>query len=249
MFPAKRSGIGLALLVVTTVCFDRLGLGSWIEISSENDVGIPPHLRFVIQKLGERDGKSSVDSLDSIPFYSLCRGLFLPLSSLTPEKPQAVFGVEQPRLNTEAREALVTKFFERPIGLTGIERTACVLGDPFLGRPSTFRQDSLLRLLRMLTLTTRHAQLTRLAQVSDIGILFAESRPIRKSNPPLTAAEVLRALSFLPKEKINEKFRVLKSILARCGKLEAFFLARLLMSRTGLGFEFQRPFLARVLAK
>lgn len=124
-----------------------------------------------------------------------------------------------------------------------------MLGDPFLGRPSTFRQDSLLHLLRMLTLTTRHAQLTRLAQVSDIGILFAESRPIRKSNPPLTAAEVLRVLSFLPKEKINEKFRVLKSILARCGKLEAFFLARLLMSRTGLGFEFQRPFLARALAK
>ena len=35
----------------------------------------------------------------------------------------------------------------------------CILGDPFLGRPSTFRRDSLLRLLMTVGMTKRRSML------------------------------------------------------------------------------------------
>src|SRR2546422_326936 len=50
-------------------------------------LGMPLHLSFISQLLMEEgDGNVPNDALDSIPFYSLCRGLFLPLSGMSPEK-------------------------------------------------------------------------------------------------------------------------------------------------------------------
>ncbi|MCA9061347.1 MAG: hypothetical protein KDA85_22690, partial [Planctomycetaceae bacterium] len=55
-------------------------------------------------------------------------------------------------------------------------------------------------------------------------------------------------LRFLPQAKQTLRFRILRSLFARCGKLEAYFLARLLLQKAGLGFDYQGPLIARLLA-
>src|SRR5262249_36095127 len=58
-------------------------------------VDIPLHLQFAIEKKSRENPDRVVPSnaFDSIPFYSLCRGLFLPLSNLQPERIGQLFGI------------------------------------------------------------------------------------------------------------------------------------------------------------
>ena len=151
------------------------------------------HLAWVVERLGEEQGGTvSQSALDSIPFYSLCRGLFLPLSVMAPGRAAQLFGilVESPP-DAQARENLVRGFLQKPVGLSLGQKLSCTLGDPFLGRSSTLRRDSLLRLLLSIHLVKRRELLDRLTVVGDVAVLFAEARPNLKEQPPLTAAEVL----------------------------------------------------------
>ncbi|MCA9067235.1 MAG: hypothetical protein KDA96_29450, partial [Planctomycetaceae bacterium] len=146
------------------------------------------------------------------------------------------------------REALLADFLNRDIGLTLPEQIGCILGDVFLGKRSSVRRDSLVRLLMSMQLISRRDCLDRLTQVGDIAILCAENRSTLRPDQPMTAAEVLRTLRFLPQAKQTLRFRILRSLFARCGKLEAYFLARLLLQKAGLGFDYQGPLIARLLA-
>jgi DNA ligase-1 len=215
----------------------------------ERALGMPLHLRVAVEGIGAEEGEAPVTALDSIPFYSLCRGLFLPLSSLAPERVAQLFGirVESPP-DTAGREALLTEFFEKDLGLGIAQKIACVLGDPFHGRRGGMRRDSLVRLLMSVRLVGQRETIDRLSLVGDVAVLYAESRPALRGDPPLTAAEVLEALRFLPDEKKNRKFDLCRSLLERCGKLEAYFLAKLLLRRAGFGFEYQGEVLTRALA-
>jgi DNA ligase 1 len=218
----------------------------------EQVLGVPHHLRYVAQHLAEeRGGPVPEGALDSIPFYSLCRALFLPLSSMAPERAAALFGIRVPPPEaTAGREALLARFLGKEIGLSIEAKLGCVLGDPFLGKPSTFRRDSLIRLLLSVQMVTRPHLLDRLAVVGDVAVLFAESRgQTLRSEPPLTAAEVLETLRLLPRTTRNEKFDLLRSLLSRTGRLEAYFLAKLLLRKAGFGFDYQGPLLARSLAE
>ncbi len=217
----------------------------------ESALRLPYHVQFAISSLAAEceDQPLPADSLDSIPFYSLCRGLFLPLSYLGPERIQYLFGLKisgQP--DAAEREQLVQRFLDQEVGLTLVEKIGCVLGDVFLGRPSTFRRDSLLRLLGSVQMKARRDMLDRLTQVGDVSVLFAESRSSLRQEPPLTAAEVIRALRFIPEAKLRPKMQVLQSIWNRCGRLEAFFLARLMLKKAGFGLEYQTSLIARLLA-
>jgi DNA ligase 1 len=216
----------------------------------ENKIGLPFHLRFVVQGLAsERGAEVPANALDSIPFYSLCRGLFLPLASLQPEKVAALFGLRvDPPPDSAAREALLRTFVQKEIGLSLPQKLACLLGDPFMGRPGTFRRDSLVRLLQSLQMTPRTALIDRLAQVGDVSVLFAEQRRELRGEPPLTALEVLETVRMLPEQRRTTKFDLLRSLLLRCGKLEAFFLARLVLRKAGFGMDYQGELIARVLA-
>ncbi|APR81194.1 ATP-dependent DNA ligase [Minicystis rosea] len=213
-------------------------------------IGLPLHLRLAVEKIGAERGETPVTALDSIPFYSLCRGLFLPLSALAPERVAQLFGLRvEPPPDTAGREALLLQFFEKDVGLSIAQKIACVLGDPFHGRRGTLRRDSLVRLLMSTRLVGQREVVDRLSMVGDVAVLFAESRQEMRSDPALTAAEVLEALRFLPKERRNRKFDLARSILERCGRLEAYFLAKLLLRRAGFGFEYQGEVLTRALAK
>src|ERR1043166_973256 len=50
-------------------------------------IDLPLHLQYVIQaKAGETAGPVSPDAFTSISFFSLCKGLFLPMSGLRSEE-------------------------------------------------------------------------------------------------------------------------------------------------------------------
>lgn len=216
----------------------------------ERTLGLPVHLRFAVERLGRESAGLPATALDSIPFYSLCRGLFLPLSSMAPERAAQIFGLRiDPPPVTSGREALLLSFFEKDTGLDIAQKIACVLGDPFRGRRGTMRRDSLVRLLMSMKLKGQREIVDRLSVVGDVSVLFAESRPNLRGDPPLTAAEVLEALRFLPDVGRNRKFDVCRSIVERCGRLEAYFFAKLVLRSAGFGFEYQGEVLSRALAK
>ncbi len=215
----------------------------------ERAFGLPLHLRFVLEHLSE-EGALAATTLDSISFYSLCRGILLPLSAMAPEKVAQLFALTvDPPPDTAAREALLARFFEKEVGLGIADKMGVVLGDPFLGKPSSFRRDSLVRLLLSMQLSGHRAVIDRLNLVGDVSVLFAQASPRQKSDPPLTASEVLATLRFLPAERRNRKFELLRSLFERCGRLEAYFLAKLILRKAGLGFDYQGDVLAAALAK
>lgn len=212
----------------------------------EELTGLPFHARRVTERAA-REGRSV--SLDSIPFFSLCNAVLLPLSGLAPERVAKVFGFASPApLNTVGREALLHAFLAKDTGLTPRQKLACVLGDPFCGKNGGLRRDSLLTLLESMALTSRRQLLDRLPGAGDVAVLFAEERRFLHQDPPLTAAEVLETLALLPDEGRNDKLALLRSLLSRMGKLEAYFLARLVLGKAGIGADYQGPLLARVLA-
>ncbi|MEZ6126476.1 MAG: hypothetical protein R3C49_25420 [Planctomycetaceae bacterium] len=226
------------------------GIGQATSTEGDAELGVPDHLQFLIRRLSADGQHPPADALDSIPFYSLCRGLFLPLSMLDPNRTAAIFGLKTAASPDSAgREALLKRFLDTSVGLTLPEQVGCILGDVFLGGRSSLRRDSLVALLMTMSLTSRSACLNRLTQVGDVAVMFAESRPTLRSEFPLTSAEVIRTLRYLPELGRNQKFVVLRSLLSRCGKLEAYFLARLLLQKAGLGFEFQGSLLAKLLAE
>jgi DNA ligase-1 len=216
----------------------------------ERAFGLPLHLRFALEKLADERGEAPVGALASISFHGLCRAIFLPLSSIAPERAAQIFGlrVDAPP-DTAAREALLQRFFEKDVGLDVATKMAAVLGDPFQGKPSTFRRDSLVRLLASMQLVGTREIIDRLGVAGDVAVLFAQRTPALHGDPPLTAAEVMETLRLLPKERRNRKLDILRSLFERCGKLEAFFLARLLLRKAGFGFDYQGDVLARALAR
>lgn len=213
---------------------------------------LPLHLQFVLKRMADESPAHEVPSsaLDSISFYSLCRGLLLPLSGLSSSRVAQVFGLKVPEpLDAQQREALVEAFFAKDCGIDLVEKVGCVLGDPTLGRKSGLRRDSLMRLLMSVEMRTRREMLDRLTRAGDVAILFADNRTDIQPANPLTAVEVLRTLKYLPDERQTAKFRLLRSLLARCSKLEAYMLAKLILRKAGFGFEYQGPILARVVAQ
>lgn len=214
----------------------------------EQTLGMPLHLRFVVEEALDAGEVPGDDALASLSFYSLCKGLFLPLSMLAPERTAALFGIEgSPPPDAAAREALLQTFLQKDLGLDVVQKLACVLGDPFRGKKSTFKRDSMLTLLASTRLVNRRSLIDRLTIVGDVAVLFSEHRPVGLQEPPLTSAEVLEALRFLPGAPRHKKLAVLRSLLVRMSNLEAYFLAKLLLRKAGFGFDYQGPLLARTL--
>ena len=208
----------------------------------EDELGLPLHVRFALQKLAETDGEVEDSALWSLPFYSLCKGLLLPLSGMSPEKVASLFSITaDPAPNAREREALVEEFLDKDVGLSLTDKIACILGDPFRGRRSTFRRDSCLRILQGTQMVSRRELLDRLHIVGDVAVLFSESRPRLREKPSLTAAEVIAALRFIPDEKRADKLAILRALLDRMGKLEAFFLAKLLLRSARIWLRLHRP--------
>src|SRR5262249_43240821 len=132
-------------------------------------IDLPLHLQATIEALAlESHSAVPPDAFTSISFYSLCKGLFLPISGLSTERIAQLFGIKVAPF-TEYRVALVKRFLAKDIGLTLLQKIGCLLGDPFLGKRSSFRRDSLIRLLRSMRMMPRSAMLDRLTKVGDVA--------------------------------------------------------------------------------
>ena len=57
------------------------------------------------------------------------------------------------------------------------------------------------------------------------------------------------SLRCVPGSRLSEKMEILRSLFDRCGKLEAYFLVKLLLRSAGLGFDYQGPLLAQALSE
>lgn len=229
--------------------FSRSIGGADREAAALRPIDLPLHLQATIEALAaETTGPVPADAFTSIPFYSLCKGLFLPLSGLSPERIAQLFGIKVAPF-TEDRESLVKRFLAKDIGLSLLQKIGCLLGDPFLGKRSSFRRDSLIRLLRSMRMMSRTSMLDRLTKIGDVAVLFAENFEDLKVEPPLTSLEVLQCLRLMTGQRTSEKLAILRSLFDRCGKLEVYFLVKLLLRSAGFGFDYQGPLLVRVLAE
>lgn len=215
---------------------------------------MPYHLQVAISHQANADPAATipVERFSSISFFSLCKGLFLPLSGLADERATEIFGFacrSKSIASTAATAQLVETFLQKEIGLDFCQKIACLLGDPFHGRRSMFRRDSLMRLLQSVSLQARGDILDELTRVGDIAIVFAQHAGVIKRDDPLTAAEVLAALKPMPDLSATNRFDLLRSLLERCGRIEAYYLVKLVLRAAGFGFEYQGQLLAEAIAK
>lgn len=215
-------------------------------------LGVPAHLTFAIEGLIEREGEGALtaEALDSIPFVSLCRGVLLPLSAMARDRSRALLGVDpgEPLAGAE-RLDLARRFLAAPIGLMAEERVALLTGDVFAGRKGGVRRDTVLSLAASLQLVGFRGLRDRLSQVGDVAAVVAEGRPLDPPGAPLAAREVVLALRHLPRAGRIERGVVLRSLLERMGRAEAYFLCRLLLRKGLPGFDVQREQLAQLLAE
>jgi DNA ligase 1 len=214
---------------------------------------MPYHLQVAVSAIAKRDPLAEVpiEEFSSISFFSLCKGLFLQLSGLADQRATEIFGFvcqSKSIASATSNSQLIKKFLAGEVGLSFCQKIACLLGDPFFGRRSMFRRDSLVRLLQSVSLQSRSEILDRLTMVGDVAILFAQHAKVVKLEPPLTAAEVLASLKPLPDLSSNERFDLLRSLFERCGRMEAYYLAKLVMRSAGFGFEYQGELLAEAIA-
>ena len=193
---------------------------------------MPYHLQVAISSIAKDDPAADIpiERFSSISFFSLCKGLFLPLSGLADQRATEIFGFacqSKSIASVQASTQLVETFLKTEVGLTFCQKIGCLLGDPFDGRRSLFRRDSLLRLLQSVSLKTRSDVLDELTKVGDIAIVFAKHASVVKREDPLTAAEVLAALRPMPDLSVTNRFELLRSLLERCGRIEAYYLVKL----------------------
>lgn len=200
-------------------------------------LGVPPHIVLLMQRAHSEGIEWTRGTLESLPYESLCRGLFLPLMMLDPVRVATLFGIRgSQRLASAERMNLAAEFLTRDSGLAITEKIGCLFCDPFFGVASRIRQDTLIRVLMGVRLVGRAALLDRLAQVRDVAVLYAESRcHHQRDTARLTSAEVLRAIHAVRDEPTNRKLRILRSLLVRMGSLEAFVFAKLLLGKHGPG--------------
>ncbi|MCB1050334.1 MAG: hypothetical protein H6510_10450 [Acidobacteria bacterium] len=205
---------------------------------------LPLHLSFCLQQ-NPATSRAQVP-FASIPFFSLCKGLFLPLAGLAPDRIAQFFGFSFAQSKTE-RQTLIQDFLGRDLGLSRRQKIACVLGDPFWGGRVGLKRDSLMGLLASMQFTTRSQQLDQLRRVGDVAFLFAENATPIKSEPALTAGEVLETLFHLPKVGKARKLAILRSLFRRMGKLEAYFTIKLILRRAGIEHRYEGDTTASIL--
>lgn len=207
---------------------------------AQEALGLPDHLAFILEQLaretfaGER-APPGPDVLDSIPFHDVCYGLLLPLSGVSPQRAQRLFGLRGPggeRLDAPGRRKLVRELLAHPrLGLGLLDKVSLVRGDPFLGRPSGTSLNVLFDVLSGVHLVSPSWLRQTLGKLGDLQELFASLCTTHRSDPPLTTREVLLALRLLRKTKVTRKKLVLRSLIERMGKLERFMMIGFL--RTG----------------
>ncbi len=209
---------------------------------------VPISTCFALRSILQENPACDDDSLDSIPLFSLFQGLFLPLSGLSSTKVGQLFGLKWQKPTMQNKD-LVKLFCQKEIGLDLSEKVALLMGDPFSGGVARMGQDTLLQVLSSLQLRSAFKLREVLPRIGDIGALFIQDCPLIRSDPPITAKEALVIVRNLPKLRTNEKKRLLNDLFARCGRLERYFLVRLILRRLNFGYEYRTELISQAIAE
>ena len=204
------------------------------HLFAQESLSLPDHLGACLEQLVRRaeagQGPWPTEGMfDAIPFHDVAYAVLLPLSGLAPARALRLFGVQGPgggaRLDAPGRRALVAQLLAHPrLGLTLVDRVALVKNDPFLGRPLGTSLNVMLDVLASIAMASPTALRNELGAVGDVQELFVRYCRRRRSDPPLSAREVLLSLRELRGLSVGRKREVLRSLLERAGKLETFFL-------------------------
>ncbi|MGE0710522.1 MAG: hypothetical protein AB7N76_18035 [Planctomycetota bacterium] len=196
-------------------------------------LGLPHHLAFALEAellAAEASGAAppGPQHFSSISFHDVCYGLLLPLDGLSTRRAQRLFGLTGPyeeRLDGKARRELVKGFLGSDAhGLDLIDAVALIRGDPFLGRNVGTSLNVLLDVLAQVVFRSPNQLRDDLGSIGDVQELFVRHCPRHRSDPPLTAREVLLPLRHMRGSWGVEKRRLLRSLVERMGRLEVFFL-------------------------
>ncbi len=218
--------------------------------ASENDLlQLSPALYLAARKALEEDPQAPAEALDSLPFYSLCRGLLLPLMNMPADRERRLFGCTSEVLNPEQRKELVSQFLRKPLGLKLPEKIGVILGDPFQGHAPGVREDSLTNVLSSLSFTPIKKVRQAIPQAGDLAGLFAMSRQTEKSDPPLATRVVLLALEGLHDFTLKERRELLRELYQQCGRLEAYCLTGLILNKLHLALSARQDYLHEILAR
>ncbi|WP_372369412.1 hypothetical protein [Candidatus Uabimicrobium sp. HlEnr_7] len=208
-------------------------------------LNIPVSLAFALENIVR---SKQEQSLDSISFFSLLYGLYLPLSGMNEQKIAQTFGIFW-KSRAGNNQGLVSEFLHKDIGLSLEEKINFLMGDPFSGKAARMGQDTLINVLASIRLVSHQFLRSHLSQIADFGLLFTEEVSKIKSDPPVTAKEVIVILRNLPRQRTNRKKQILRDLLERCGKLERYFLTRLILRRLHFGYEYRSSLVHSVLAQ
>lgn len=214
-------------------------------------LGTSALLSAAIAQLVEEDPDATDEDLRSIPFFSLCTGLLLPLSGLDRGRIERQFGLRwnHDPLSREQRTKLVLDLLGREVGLSLFDKICAVMGDPFGGRKAWLGRDSLIECVANVDLVGPEKLVDRLPHVGEMGVLATETTTRIKSDPPLTAAEVFLGLRHLKRLKLNARREVVRELFDRSGKLERYFICGLILRKTYLKYQFNQLALIGTLAE
>lgn len=172
--------------------------------------------------------------LTSLPFYSLCRGLYLPLIGWDAAREQSVFGTKTPPASD--REALLGQFLNSSNGLTLAEKVGFFLADPFDGRVPPLSEESVIQMLSQAGGLSLSETRQRLVRLGSPPMLAASFKSLERSTPPLSSREVFLALNGLRQLKMNRRRELFSELLGRCGRLEAYCLVGLMLGKLHLNW-------------
>ena len=191
-----------------------------------------PSVQFAARQVLEEGD----EALDSIPFYSLCRGFYLGMMGLAADVERRLFGTLTPLGSLEDRLALMRRFFDKPLGLTLEEKVCLATGDLYSGRPSAVSEEVLLSLLQEETLLPRARLRQELVQAGGLPALYASKKTREKSDPPLTSRVVALCLLRLKGVRGKRRRDILRDLLLSAGRLEAYVLCGLLLDKLHMGW-------------
>jgi DNA ligase-1 len=198
-------------------------------------LGLSPGVSFALRSYLKQKPEAESSELASIPFYSLCYGFFLPLMGIAPDRIPGLFGLHPPKaLPPEGKSKLTQEFLDKPLGLTLSEKVGLLFGDPFRGNAASVRHDTLCRILSLMVFQPIPVVREQLIKAGDLPSLFALSTPRRKADPPISTAVIVKALSNLRNTGHRERNEVLQDLFTRCGRLERYVLAALIVNKLHL---------------
>ena len=174
--------------------------------------------------------------MSSISLFSLLKGVFIPISGLSENRSAELFKFH-PGQNDHNNKDIMESFFDKQIGLSLKEKIGLLVGDPFYGGITRIGEDTLLGILSSLLFIPHQELRKQLAYIGDIGALFVKGCKKIRSDPPVTSSEALVILRNLPKSGTNQKKFILRDFFLRCGRLERYFIAKLILRRLHFGYE------------